>query len=250
MRSAANVLEEMDEIRKMGYGAFTFVDDNFLLKPERATEISSAMRGRGYSFLWGCQGRPESKARDALQSLASAGCDVMMFGIESGSQRILNDMTKGTRLVDVEETVIAAKRAGIGIRHGFFIVGSPGETAEELNATFDLAKRLPINSFGFNSLTAFRGTRLWSDAVTRGLIDETKDWDKMFPAHEIYPEALDSEELFALRSRLMKRLILWKFTRTPLEALKVISRLTKCMSMTDVYRLLTSTTSDHTRRRA
>jgi len=250
MRSAGNVLEELDEISKQGYGAFSFVDDNFLLQPKRATEISAGIKERGHSFQWACQGRPENRTRDAFGALASAGCDVMMFGIESGSQRVLDGMCKGTQLADVEKAVTAAKRAGIGIRHGFFIVGSPGETAEELRATFKLAKRLPINSFGFNSLTAFRGTGLWRDAVGRGLIDEDRDWDKMFPAHEIYPEALDSRELFLLRAKLVKRLIVHKITRSPRDAMRILGRFLKSMPMGAVYRVLTSSSSNHTRRRA
>jgi radical SAM superfamily enzyme YgiQ (UPF0313 family) len=250
MRSAENVLKELDELGKAGYGAFSFVDDNFLLKPARAAEICDGMRELGHGFKWACQGRPVSKARDVFGNLASVGCDVIMFGIESGSQRILDSMSKGTRLAEVEQAVISAKQAGIGIRHGFFIVGSPGETLEDVKSTFNMAERLPLNSFGFNSLTAFRGTRLWNDAVERGLIDEDKDWDKMFPAHEIYPDAPDSKALFALRSELVKRLIRHKLTRHPLEALKIMGRFLKCMSLKDIYRLLTSTKSDHTRKRS
>ncbi len=240
MRTAGNVLKELDEIREQGYGAFSFVDDNFLLKPGRSEKICGGMRERGHSFRWACQARPEYKVRESFGALASVGCDLMMFGIESGSQNVLDRLNKGTRLVDVEKAVIRAKQAGIGIRHGFFIVGSPGETAEEVKATFNLAERLPINSFAFNSLTAFRGTRLWSDAVDKGLIDDGKDWDKIFPAHEIYPDALDSGALFALRSKLVRRLIVRKITGHPWQALKIIRRFLKCMSVTDIYSLLTS----------
>jgi radical SAM superfamily enzyme YgiQ (UPF0313 family) len=172
-----------------------------------------------------------------------------MFGIESGSQRVLNGMNKKTKVFDIEQAVSHAKDAGIGIIHGFFIVGSPGETVEEVRQTFDFAERIEINSFNFNSLTAFRGTSLWRDAVARGLIDEEKDWDKMFPVHSIHPDTIDTETLFSLRSRLVKRLLRRKILKNPREAAKVFLRFLQCMSLRDVYLLLTSSKSDHSTQR-
>ncbi|MFH1723763.1 MAG: radical SAM protein [Elusimicrobiota bacterium] len=249
MRSAGNILKELDEIEKQGHGAFTFVDDNFLLKPRRAEEICDGMKDRGHSFSWACQGRPESKVHGVFEPLSSAGCDLLMFGIESGSQRVLDSLRKKTKVLDVEKAVVRARQAGIGIRHGFFIVGAPGETAADVEETFKLAERIPINSFGFNSLTAFRGTPLWRDAVAKGLIDEEKDWDQMFPVHAIYADALDSQTLFKLRSGLVRRLIKRKIMWHPLEALRIIMRFLKCMSARDIYSLLTSSMSDHARPR-
>lgn len=249
LRSAGNVLQELDELRRRGYGAFAFVDDNFLLNPQRATEICDGMVARGQILRWACQGRAVRQVHPVFPRLAAAGCDLVMFGIESGSQRVLDALNKKTQLPDVAEAVACARRAGIGLIHGFFIVGSPGETADEVRASFAFAERLPINSFNFNSLTVFRGTTLWQDAVTRGLIDDERDWDRMFPAHAIYPDALDSATLFQLRSRLVRRLIRRKIICNPWQALKLARRLLDCMSLKDIYRLLTSTKSDHTRQR-
>jgi radical SAM superfamily enzyme YgiQ (UPF0313 family) len=184
-----------------------------------------------------------------FKKLSAAGCDVVMFGIESGSQRILDGMNKRTKLSEIEQAVAHAKKAGIGIIHGFFIVGSPGETVEEVKQTFTFAERIAINSFNFNSLTAFRGTPLWSDAVARGLIDDEKDWDKMFPVHSIHPDAIDTRTLFPLRSSLVRRLVRRKILRNPREAAKIFIRFLKCLSMRDLYRLLTSSTKDYTRNR-
>ncbi len=248
-RSAANVLKEIEEIKSQGFRAFTFLDDNFLLDPARVFEICKGMQDSGSSFQWACEGRADPRVYDAFKELSAAGCDLVMFGIESGSQRVLNNMNKKTKIPEIEKAVTCAKEAGIGIRHGFFIVGSPGETSEEVKQSFDFAERLDINSFNFNSLTAFRGTQLWRDAVAKGLVDDEKDWDKMFSIHEIFPDALDSKTLFTLRSDLMKRLIRRKIIGNPREAVLLLRRFIQCMSMKDLYRLLTSTKSDHTRTR-
>ena len=246
VRSAENVIKELEEVDGRGYGAFTFVDDNFLLHPERATEICEGMLARGHSFRWACEGRAEPKVNEVFEKLSAAGCDLIMFGIESGSQRVLDGMNKRTKLPEIERAVAHAKKAGIGLRHGFFIVGSPGETPEEVEKTFAFAEQIEINSFNFNSLIAFRGTPLWRDAVARGLINEEKDWDKMFPVHSIYPDAIHSKTLFPLRSRLVKRLVRRKVMKHPREAAKIFSRFLECMSPQDIYRLLTSSKDNDT----
>lgn len=240
-RSVDNVLKELDLIASQGYRSFCFLDDNFLLDIDRANGICKAIKDHHLSFRWACEGRAETKTNGVFQQLSDAGCDVVMFGIESGSQRVLNSMNKKTKIPEIEIAVAKAKKAGISIIHGFFIVGTPGETVEEVEETFRFADKIEINSFAFNSLTAFRGTALWNDAVSRGLIDEEKDWDKMFPTHMIYPDAIASQTLFKLRSTLVKRLIFRKIFLHPLQAAKIFARFLKCMSIGDLYRLLTST---------
>ena len=248
-RSADNVLKELREIKRLGYTSFSFLDDNFLLETQRGKDICQGISAEGHNFRWACEGRVDTTGTDLFNDLSAAGCDLILFGIESGSQRILNNMNKRTKIADIEDAVFRADKAGIGIVHGFFIVGSPSETVEEVRQTFALAERLKLNSFNFNSLTAFRGTHLWKDAVARGLINEEKDWDKMFPVHEIYPDVIDTQTLFSLRSGLVKRLIKQKLLRNPGTAFRILKRFLDCMSVQDLYRLLTSSTSDHKRQR-
>jgi len=248
-RSAGNVLKELESIGRQGYGAFCFVDDNFLLNPKRAVEICDGLTAGAHSFRWACEGRVNGDREGLFRKLSGAGCDMIMFGVESGSQRVLDSMNKGTRLHEIKSAVKKARGAGIGVVHGFFIVGSPGETVGDLKQTFRFANSIGVNSFAFNSLTAFRGTPLWSDEVARGLIDEKRDWGSMFPVHAIDPTAIDSKTLFKLRSRLVRRLILSKLARHPVDGARILGRFLDCMSLKDLYRLLTSSTSDHTRAR-
>lgn len=241
LRSVGNVLQELEDIHKRGYKAFCFLDDNFLLDVERVRGICQGISTNKYSFRWACEGRAEPKLNDIFPLLAAAGCDLIMFGIESGSQRVLDSLNKKTKVPEIATAVTKARQAGISIVHGFFIVGSPTETAEEVRQTFRFAEQLPLNSFAFNSLTAFRGTTLWQDAVSKGLIDEEKDWDQLFPVHKIYPNAIDSQTLFKLRSKLVKKLIFKKVCLHPFQAIKIFRRFLQCMSLGELYRLLTST---------
>ena len=58
--------------------------------------------------------------------------------------------------------------------HGFFVIGSPGETEKDIMASFRFAARLKLDTFGFNRLCAYRGTPLWQEYVDRGIIDDER----------------------------------------------------------------------------
>ncbi|MBI4714905.1 MAG: radical SAM protein, partial [Nitrospirae bacterium] len=149
-RSPQHVVAEFQHLQESGYGAVYFVDDHFLLQPKRIEAICKGINDAGVTIQWGCEGRVDSVARHLFPAMAKAHCRTLMFGLESGSQKVLDRLKKGQTLEETETAVRDAKRAGIEIVHGFFVVGSPDETAEEMKATFDLASRLPLDTFGFN----------------------------------------------------------------------------------------------------
>jgi radical SAM superfamily enzyme YgiQ (UPF0313 family) len=248
-RSAGNILEELDELAVKGYRSLCFVDDNFLLDRDRVVEICNGMIARDYQFKWSCEGRTDSRLNDTFDILSTAGCDLLMFGVESGSQRILDYMRKRTGLPQIEKAISNARKAGISLIHGFFLVGTPGETVEEVKETLRFAEKIDINSFAFGTLRAFRGTALWRDAVERSLIDDDKDWDKVFFAHAIYPDVLDSKVLYKLRSRLLKKLIFKKIVKKPFDAVKMLRRFFECVSLKDIYQILTSSETGYSLRK-
>ena len=129
-----------------------------------------------------------------------------MFGIESGSQKILDRLKKEQTLAEIETAVTNAKKAGIEIVHGFFVVGNPDETDEDMRATFDFASKLPLDTFGFNRLCVYRGTPLWQEYVKRGLVNDATDWYKYFKCSEIDPTCLPGEVINRVRQRGLRRL--------------------------------------------
>jgi hypothetical protein len=70
---------------------------------------------------------------------------------------ILDRLKKEQTLEDVRIAVSNAKQAGIEIVHGFFTVGNPDETVEDMKATFEFAAELQLDTFGFNRLCVYRG---------------------------------------------------------------------------------------------
>jgi radical SAM superfamily enzyme YgiQ (UPF0313 family) len=237
-RSAEHVVEEFKHLQKEGYGAVFFVDDHFLLQPKRIEAICRGINENAITIEWGCEGRVDSTCMDLFPAMARAHCRTLMFGIESGSQKILDRLKKEQTLREIETAVLNAKKAGIKIVHGFFVVGIPDETEEDLRATFRFASKIRIDSFGFNRLCVYRGTPLWQEYVTRGLVNDAADWYKYFKCTSIDPTCLSGEEVHRIRSEEMRKLILYKFTHYPVQTFRLLRRFTRHMPLRDVIYLL------------
>jgi radical SAM superfamily enzyme YgiQ (UPF0313 family) len=237
-RSAAHVTEEFKQLQNDGYGAVFFVDDHFLLRPKRIEEMCQGINDNNITIQWGCEGRVDSKCLELFPTMAKANLRTLMFGIESGSQKILDRLKKGQTLQEIDSAVTAAKKAGIEIVHGFFVVGNPDETEEDMRMTFDFASKIRIDSFGFNRLCVYRGTPLWKEYVQRGLVDDEADWYKYFKCSSIDPTVLDGEKIHRIRSEGLRRLILYKFTHYPVRTLRLLARFVRYMPLRDVIYLL------------
>jgi radical SAM superfamily enzyme YgiQ (UPF0313 family) len=170
--------------------------------------------------------------------MARAHCRTVLFGIESGSQRMLDRLKKEQTLAQIETAVTNAKKAGIEIVHGFFVVGLPDETEEDLCQTFRFASRIRVDSFGFNRLCVYRGTPLWREYLQRGLVDDMRDWYKYFKCTEIDPTCLPGEVVHRIRSREMRKLLLYKLVRYPVQTLRLLRRFMRYMPLRDVVYLI------------
>ena len=237
-RRAQHVVEEFKHLQELGYGAVYFVDDHFLLQPKRIEAICNGIREAGVTIEWGCEGRVDSVAQHLFPAMAQAHCRTLMFGIESGSQSVLNRLNKEQTLAEVETAVRNAKQAGIDIVHGFFVIGSPDETVEDVRATFDFAAKLPLDTFGFNRLCVYRGTPLWQEYMKRGLVHDATDWYKYFKCSEIDPTCLPGEVIHAERRAGLRRLFLYKIRHYPLQVLRLLRRFLRYMPVRDIVYLL------------
>jgi radical SAM superfamily enzyme YgiQ (UPF0313 family) len=237
-RSAQHVVAELTHLEAQGYGSVYFVDDHFLLQPKRIEAICTGIMQAGLRIQWGIEGRVDSVAQHLFPAMATAHCRTVMFGIESGSQAILDRLQKEQTLEEVRTAVRNAKRAGIEIVHGFFTVGNPDETVEDMKATFDFAATLPLDTFGFNRLCVYRGTPLWQEYVKRGLVNEATDWYKYFKCSEIDPTCLPGETINRVRQEGLRRLFLYKLTHYPVQTYRLLRRFLRHMPVRDVIYLL------------
>jgi radical SAM superfamily enzyme YgiQ (UPF0313 family) len=237
-RSPQHVVAEFEHLQALGYGSVYFVDDHFLLQPKRIEAICRGIQDRGVTIQWGCEGRVDSVAQHLFPAMAKAHCRTLMFGIESGSQKVLDRLKKEQTLAEVATAVTNAKQAGIEIVHGFFTVGNPDETVEDMRATFALASTLPLDTFGFNRLCVYRGTPLWQEYVRRGLVSEGADWYKYFKCSAIDPTCLPGEVINDERRAGLRRLFLHKLLHYPLQTFRLLRRFLRYMPVRDVVYLI------------
>jgi radical SAM superfamily enzyme YgiQ (UPF0313 family) len=237
-RSAQHVVEEFKHLQAQGYGAVYFVDDHFLLQPKRIEAICRGINDNRITIRWGCEGRVDSVAQHLFPAMAKAHCRTLMFGVESGSQKVLDRLKKEQTLEEVDSSVNRAKDAGIEIVHGFFVVGSPDENVDDIRATFSFAAKLRLDTFGFNRLCVYRGTPLWKEYVRRGLVDDDADWFKYFKCSEIDPTCLGGAVINAERNAGLRRLFSYKLLHYPVQTFHLLRRFMRYMPLRDVVHLI------------
>src|SRR4051794_39538713 len=237
-RSAGHVVDEFKHLQKLGYGSVYFVDEHFLLQPKRIEALYNRIVQAGVNIQWGCAGGVDSTAQHLFPAMAKAHCRTLMFGVESGSQRVLDRLKKDQTLAQVESAVDKAKAAGIEIVHGFFVVGSPDENVADMRATFDFAAQLKLDTFGFNRLCVYRGTPLWKEYVARDLVDDAADWYKYFKCSEIDPTCLSGPVINEQRSAGLRRLFRYKVLHHPRQTFRLLRRFLRHMPLRDVVYLI------------
>jgi radical SAM superfamily enzyme YgiQ (UPF0313 family) len=245
-RSPESVLEEMQMLSDEGYRSIYLTDDHFLLQRKRITAICEGIIERKLKFQWGCEGRVDSVAVDRLPLMGQANCGMLAFGVESGSQKVLDRLKKQQTLEQIELAVSEAKKHGIGAVHGFFLIGNPDETEEEIHESFRFAARLKLDTFGFNRLCAYRGTPLWNEYIARGIIDDERDWYKWFKCSDIDPTILPSEVVNKARQKGYRILLGHRFLLRPIKTLQLLRRFSRFMKLSDIAKLLWSPFRKHT----
>jgi len=177
---------------------------------------------------------------DQLPVMRRAGCDFLAFGVEAGTQKVLNRLKKKQTLGQVEQAIREAKRQGVGRIHGFFVVGSPEETEADIRESFRFAARLELDTFGFNRLCVYRGTPLWQEYVERGIIDDERDWHKWFKCSDIDPTTLPSAVVNRLRAKGYASLFARRILKRPIRTARLLRAFGRHMKTTDIIRLLSS----------
>ena len=194
-RSPINTLEELRNLESEGYKQLLFVDDNFTLNPKRVIELCRGIRKEKLDIEWIAEGRVDVRSQEMFSEMVAAGLRVMYFGIENANQRLLDYYDKKTTPENSEKAVRAARKAGVDIIVGSFVIGASDETREEIKNTIDFAKRIPIDIPQFNILCAYPGSEIWNESVENGLVDEDKYWETGVNLSNVAPNAVPFEEI-------------------------------------------------------
>jgi radical SAM superfamily enzyme YgiQ (UPF0313 family) len=233
-------LGELQELSDQGYRSIYLTDDHFLINSQRIEKICRGIIQRQLKFHWGCEGRVDSVGIEQLPVLHEAHCTFLAFGVEAGTQSVLDRLKKRQTPAQVEHAVREAKRNGIERIHGFFVVGSPGETKADMVESFRFAARLELDTFCFNRLCAYRGTPLWQEYVTRGIIDDELDWNKWFKCSDIDPTALPGPVVNQVRAKGYGLLFFHRIFKRPIRTWKLLHAFGRHMKTSDILKLLYS----------
>jgi radical SAM superfamily enzyme YgiQ (UPF0313 family) len=189
-RSVENIMNELNFLQSEGYEQFLFVDDNFTLNPKRVVKLCRKIRKEKMDFEWWCDSRVDNCTYDMLREMTKAGCKLLYFGIESANQRILDYYKKGITPEQSRNAVRKARKAGIDVIVGSFIVGAPDETLGEIQNTLKFAHELDIDVPQLNVLGAFPGIATWNELVAKGYVDENQHWENGVYVSEVSPHSV------------------------------------------------------------
>jgi radical SAM superfamily enzyme YgiQ (UPF0313 family) len=168
-RSPENVIAELREIKRMGFGGFAFWDDNFCVSEAWVTAICDLLKKESLGLTWTCYGRANTMIEKMVRDLKSAGCFSIYIGFESGNQGILDLIQKGATLDDARRAVKLCHKFGMEVR-GSFILGLPTETPETVGESINFAKELDLDFVKFMLYTPEQGTDLYGIAMDYGRI--------------------------------------------------------------------------------
>jgi radical SAM superfamily enzyme YgiQ (UPF0313 family) len=170
------VLDEIEQIVNLGFERINIADDLFASDTKRVKEICNGIKERNLKFTWSAFARVDTVNQEMFDAMATAGCDSISFGVESGNPEMLKRVKKGITLTQAENAINMCKQAGM-LAHASFMVGLPGETKETLSQTAAFAESLKI-LFGYHYLAPFPGTTLCEKVDEYDLEILTKDWAK------------------------------------------------------------------------
>jgi len=223
-----------------------FVDDQFLASKTRAERICTLLIEENLNLTFSCLARIDTINHRLLRLLKKAGCRQINFGIESGSQRILDLVKKDIKLEDVFQAVTWTKEVGIRTL-GYFMIGFPTETEDTIRESITFAKKLPLDDISVFLLTPFPGTELYHSAHQYGIFKN--DWKSMSMFIEpcFIPHGLTGKKILAYRKKAILQFYLRpKVVFSYLRTITTLSRLRVLIKgMFAILKLLITKSKSH-----
>lgn len=182
-----------DCVRRYNTTSFFFNDSNFFLPFERFKKLSDLIERNKLRIKWSCMSRIDIVNEEILNLAKKTGCRQVLYGIESGSQEIIDFYKKGTSLEKIRKNLFLTKKAGISAK-GFFIFGSPGETEKTMRISIDFMRHIDLDDVGISLFVPFPGTVHYGNVHHYGTM--TQCWEKMSTYAPVFiPRGLSEEKL-------------------------------------------------------
>lgn len=204
-RSIENVIKELEIMfERFSVEDVMFVDDNFAQDELWVIDFCDRLIRKRINLKWRCNARVDTITEAMVRKMADAGCYMIMYGLESGSQFILDSIKKGITIAEIKKAVNITNKAGIKTM-GYFMFGLPDETPELGSQTIDFAKELDLYMAQFVPARIIYGTKLYDLCKSKGraLYDYNDFYDTkaagpfLVPKIKFVPEAYKTEENLA-----------------------------------------------------
>jgi len=208
-RSPENIVAEIDALHeRYGVAYIHFMDDEFCMRKDFVMDFCRLFKERfGGKITWGCAGRVNLMTEELIRTMADAGCVVIGYGIESGSQKMLDVMKKQVKVAQAKQAIRWTQKH-VDWAACSFMIGTPGETKETILETVEFCKELDLAPEVIFFMTAYPGTELYKMARASGKIPDEEayilelgeQWERIrinftdIPDDELY---LIQEEIIA-----------------------------------------------------
>ena len=229
-RSAHSMVEQIKLLReKYGIRQIQFYDDTFTVAKQRVLEFCELLIKDNVDITWTAYIRADCFNEKMAEAMKKAGCHQVLIGIESGDDRILESIRKPIDKKRYKSTVKIAHDYGLEVR-GSFIIGSPEETHESMQATLNFAKELDIDLFQLNIMTPYPGTQIFQRAEQEKLLLHT-NWNEYGQGEVLLKNPnLTAEEIYRFEKYAFK-----SFYLRPKQLFRQLRRVTGFRQIRDLF---------------
>jgi len=194
-RSVDKVIEEIKFlIKEYHVKSIELGVDEPTYNKEWVENFCNALIKEKIRIWWGAPSRVDTVNKELLEKMAKAGCVYISYGIESGSQKMMNILRKGTIVKQAENALKWTEKAGICGRANL-MVGSPGETKETIRESVDFVKKVKPDFIFVAATTPLFGTDLYDLAKREGMLVETNSGIRGYDVGHLKLEELSNDEV-------------------------------------------------------
>jgi anaerobic magnesium-protoporphyrin IX monomethyl ester cyclase len=192
--SPQKVFEQMVHLKeRWGVNHVLFVDDLFVASRKRTEELCRLIVTNRLKMTWTCSARVDCVRPELLKIMKKAGCWEIEFGLESGSNELLQQMEKHARVERGEQAVKWTHEAGIRTK-GLFMLGYPGENSNSIKLTKEYVARLPMHVMNLTKFTPYPGSPIYQELYGTKIRDD--HWERMNGMNFVWaPDGITVEEL-------------------------------------------------------
>ena len=207
-RSPENIVAELKEcVEKYNIKNFLFWSDIFNFNREWTLELCQKIIESGLKITWSSNTRADTMDDEMAKMMYKSGCRLVSIGVESGSQKMLDNIGKKITLDDIRNTVKILKKNKIKI-YNYFVIGLPWETEETVEETIKFAIELDSNFISFYTATPLPGTKYFAYAMLNKLVEGNLDFRSAYYEPVVRSEYLSKERIFELHKQAVKRFYL------------------------------------------